>query len=57
MNNLQRQLLADKLDELGRRIENYEKAIAELQRKTLVKQTRLHDLKVEQAQLQEGIDW
>lgn len=57
MNDLQRQLLADELDETCRSIERYEKDIAELNRKVLVKQTRLHELKEKKRQLEEGIDW
>lgn len=57
MNEFQRQLLADELDDTSRAIERYEKAIAELNHKVLIKQTRLHDLKEKKRKLEEGIDW
>lgn len=57
MNDLQRQLLADELNEVGQSIERYEKAIAKLQHQLLVKQTRLRDLKDRKTKLEEGVDW
>lgn len=57
MNETQRQLLADELDDTERAIERYEKAIAVLNHKVLVKQTRLHELKEKKRKLEEGVDW
>ena len=57
MNEFQRQLLADAIDENERRVENYEAAIAKLEKQLRVKKERLAQLRLERDKLEEGVDW
>lgn len=57
MNDLQRQLLADRIDAVIRSIEGYTEAIAKLERQLSVKKTNLAKLEDELEKLKEGIDW
>lgn len=56
-NDVQRQLLADEIDDVSRSIERYEKDIAELKHKLAIKETRVDLLRRRKAKLEEGIDW
>lgn len=56
-NDVQRQLLADEIDDVSRSIERYQKDIAELERKLYTKNVRLDSLRTRKAKLEEGIDW
>lgn len=57
MNDLQRQLLADRIDAVIRSIEGYTEAIAKLERQLSVKKTNLAKLEDELSKLKEGVDW
>jgi predicted DNA-binding protein YlxM (UPF0122 family) len=57
VNDVQRQLLADRIDEVSRRIERYEKDIILLESKASKKRVILETCKKELAELQEGVDW
>lgn len=57
MNDLQRQLLADRLDEVCRSIDNYNKAILKLEHQLKVKKTNRALLLEQKSQLEAGVDW
>ncbi len=57
MNEVQRQLLADELDNLCRSEERYKTDIASLERQLATKKTNLEKLRVKKAKLEEGVDW
>jgi uncharacterized protein involved in exopolysaccharide biosynthesis len=56
-NDIQRQLLADRINDVSRRVDNYTKAIADLERKLAVKRAYLEALEKELAGLNAGINW
>jgi len=56
-NDVQRQLLADEIDDVSRSIQRYHKDIAELERKLSTKRIRLAVLQERKLKLEEGIDW
>lgn len=57
MNELQRQLLSDRLNEVGQSIDRYKKAITKLDHQLLVKNIRLNELYDEEKKLMDGVDW
>lgn len=57
MNEFQRQLLSDRLNENLRSQESYRAGIAKLKHQLAVKEARLQELIIEHEKLQEGIDW
>ena len=57
MNEIQRQLLADELDDVERRIDRYHADIIKLQGQLKKKQDMLASLIEKRAELQEGVDW
>lgn len=57
MNEFQRQLLADEIDDVSRTIERYEVALTKLKHQMDVKEHRLKDLRKRKAELEEGVDW
>lgn len=56
MNDYQRQILADELNEVLLSIERYEKAIAKLEHQISVKNENLDKLKLKRDKLKEGVD-
>jgi hypothetical protein len=57
LNDVQRQLLADELDNICRSAERYKTDIANLERQLAVKKTNLEKLLIKKAKLEEGVDW
>lgn len=57
MNEVQRQLLADRIDETSRRLERYDTDIAKLDVQLARKRAARKATAEELAQLKEGIDW
>jgi hypothetical protein len=57
MNEYQRQLLADEIDDRMRSKKRYEDAIAKLEKQIAFKRARLESIKIELAKLEEGVDW
>lgn len=57
MNETQRQILSDRLNEIAFQIENLQNSISQREGELERKRSRLAELLKEQSELSEGIDW